>query len=211
MRDITLYFSFLVALFAAWSLSSCKSSDVLPGRVPYRAFVDSVRKVNNEHATIAIPSKSKYVADGGMTYSDLRTRMTLARAMDNMSSEENQKKRQKAIMSHWMDHPLDIGGFTAEYMLSSDEKVRVFTRFSNAYTVDSAVFRIDSAFVEKGRKQIPVKVCSSRFTMVRNPPLNYIFTCSFKYRRKWYSLYQHVDIEKNPSFNGHETLCERMW
>ena len=204
------FFSALSVLFTIQLVFSCKTSDVLPGRVPYREFVDSARKVSNAHAVFTIPNKRKYLADGGMTYDDLRARMVLARTFGSKSFLEEQEKRHKTALSYWVDHAIDVGGYTAEYMLSDDEKLKVFTWFYNGRKMEPAVFRVDSADVEKGRKKIPVQVSAAHFTMMRNPPLNYVFTCNIKYGKKWYSLYHHVDIEKNPTFDGHETQCERL-
>lgn len=210
MRKITFFFSALSVLFSIHLVLSCKSSHVLPGRVPYEEFVDSGRKVSNAHAVFTIPSKKKYLADGGMTYDDLRARMVLARAFGSKSFQEEQEKQHKTALSYWVDHTMDTGGYTAEYMLSDDEQLKVFTRFYNGRKMESAVFCVDSAYVEKGQKKIPVQVSAAHFTLVRNPPLDYVFTCNIKYGRKWYSLYHHVDIEKTPAFKGHETQCERL-
>ena len=79
------FFSALSVLFTIQLVFSCKTSDVLPGRVPYREFVDSARKVSNAHAVFTIPNKRKYLADGGMTYDDLRARMVLARTFGSKS------------------------------------------------------------------------------------------------------------------------------
>ena len=205
MRKIAFYFLGLIVLFSVQLILSCKTSNVLPGHVPYEEFVDSAYKAN-----ITIPSKKEYTASGGVSYSDLRARMALGQALGRMFSEEKQEKQTKASIAYWLDHTLDMGMFSAEYMLTDNEKVKVFMRFYNGRSIDSVVFCVDSAFVEKNQKRIPVEVRSARFTMVKNPPLNFVFTCCFKYRREWYSFYYHVDIEKDASFTRHETLCELL-
>lgn len=208
MKKSALFLIVLSVSLVGQFVLSCRTSNVLPGRVPYQEYVDSLSKTVKEKSQI--PSKKGYTASGGLTYSQLRANMMLNRAISSNFSEEELEKKVKASLSHWMDHPLDIGGFPVVYEMSNDEKLKVYTRFNHARTTTSAVFHVDSAYVERGGKKIPVEISSTHFTMVRNPPLEYVFTCNFKYRRKWYSLYHHVNIEKTPSFKGHETKCELL-
>lgn len=208
MRKVLFQLSTLVALLAAQLLLSCRTSGVLSGHVPYKEYVDSVSKISKTPAQI--PNKKQYIATGGVTHNELRAIMMLGRAIDRMTSDDNRKKQYKEAMSNWMDHPIDMGVYIAEYQMTDNETVKIHTRLNNAREVSSAVFHVDSAFVEKGSKKIPIAVHAVRFTIVRNPPLDYIFTCNFKYKRKWYSLYHHVDIEKDTAYKGHETICERL-
>lgn len=208
MKKITIQLSALAVAFAVLMLLSCKTSGVLPGRVPYREYVDSLSKVVKKKDQML--TKKQYKAKGGATYDKLKAFMMLHRAVNTIFSEEKYERDVRASLSRWLDHPLDIGGFPAEYQLSSNETVRVLTRFYNGRSLRSTVFVVDSGYVEKDCKRIPIEIHSAHFTMVRNPPLEYVFTCNFKYKRKWYSLYHHVDIEKRTLFKGHETKCERL-
>lgn len=208
MKKITIQLSALAVAFAVLMLLSCKTSGVLPGRVPYREYVDSLSKVVKKKDQML--TKKQYKAKGGATYDELKAFMMLHRAVNTMSSDENKKKQYKAAMSRWMDNPIDMEILTAEYQMSANETVKIHARLNNAKAISSAVFRVDSAFVEKGNKKIPIDVHAVHFTMVRNPPLDYVFTCNFKYKRKWYSFYHHVDIEKDTAYKGHETKCERL-
>ncbi|MBR1395719.1 MAG: hypothetical protein IJ559_08710 [Prevotella sp.] len=208
-KQISILVTMVCGVLFCSQLASCRATGILADKVPYSELFDSARSINSPHFQLV--NQRQYEKSGGITREEFNKNYALVKVLK--SAEEKSVVKRKDFYARYLSVPMCNGNVNARYVLSDTEKIRIVLKFWDTDHSDSAGYTIPEAVVEKRAHNgmtytIPLVISNPHFDVVKDPPLEYIFNCNFKYKRKWYSFYQHFDFGKNPDLEGHHTECE---